>query len=98
MTKSKGYRSSTRNMMTKDARKRGMQPLGRLLVEHKPGDKAVVIIDPSYHKGMPHKRFHGKVGIILEKRGRSYLVKVADGERQKVIISKPEHLKSFPSV
>jgi large subunit ribosomal protein L21e len=95
MTKSKGIRSSTRNILTKDPRKRGMQPLGRLLVEYKPGDKAVVMIDPSFQKGMPHKRFHGKVGIILEKRGRSYLIQVADGERQKVIISRPEHMKSF---
>ncbi|HJX23525.1 MAG TPA: 50S ribosomal protein L21e [Candidatus Bathyarchaeia archaeon] len=97
MTKSKGFRSSTRDVLTKRSRSKGMQPLGKLLIEYRPGDRAVISIDPGCQKGMPHKRSHGKIGTILEKRGRAYLLQVTDGDRQKVIISRPEHLKLYTS-
>jgi large subunit ribosomal protein L21e len=74
-----------------------MQSLGKLLIEYRPGDRAVISIDPGFQKGMPHKRSHGKIGTILEKRGRAYLLQVTDGDRQKVIISRPEHLRPYIS-
>jgi large subunit ribosomal protein L21e len=44
------------------------------------------------HKGMPHRRFHGKIGVIAEKRGRSYVVNVPQGNAIKEIIVRPEHI------
>jgi len=52
----------------------------------------VVMIDPSVQKGMPHKRYHGKVATVVGKRGRSYVLKVPQGDAIKEIIARPEHL------
>jgi large subunit ribosomal protein L21e len=38
------------------------------LVEYPVGSKVVIDIDPSVHKGMPHKRYQGKVGVVLGRR------------------------------
>ena len=44
---------------------------------------------------MPHKRFHGKIGTIKEKRGRGYVVSVPQGNSVKEIIVRSEHLESY---
>jgi large subunit ribosomal protein L21e len=46
---------------------------------------------------MPHKRYHGKVGTVIEKRGRSYVVSVAQGKAVREIIVRPEHLEPYKS-
>jgi large subunit ribosomal protein L21e len=58
-----------------------------------PGDRVVILLEPSQVKGMPHPRFHGKTGVIKEKRGRAYVVEVKEGDKVKTVISRPEHLK-----
>ncbi|MEM1507792.1 MAG: 50S ribosomal protein L21e [Candidatus Bathyarchaeia archaeon] len=95
MPLSHGYRRKTRALLRKRVRERGKSSLSRLLYEYKPGDKVVIDIDPSIHKGMPHRRYHGRVGVIVAKRGRSYEVNVTQGEASKLIIVRPEHIKPF---
>ncbi len=95
MRKSKGYRSKTRRLLTKSPRRKGMDPLGPLLHEYVEGEQVNIQINPSVHKGMPHRRFHGKIGKILEKRGRAYIVEVRDGEQVKRIIALPNHIKPY---
>jgi len=95
MKKSKGYRAGTRHLLKKKPRERGKLNLSNLLYQYKPGNRAVIKIDPSVHKGMPHKRYHGRVGTIIEKRGRSYIVSVTQGNAVKEIIVRPEHLRSY---
>jgi len=92
---SHGYRVKTRNVLRKHIRERGLRPPSYLLYEYKPGDKVVIDIDPAFHKGMPHRRFQGKVGIIKEKRGRAYIIEVSDQNKVKEIICRPEHIKLF---
>ena len=94
MKKSRGYRSGTRNVFKKHTRQRGLPPLSRILRKYEPGEKVSIVIDPSVHKGQPHMRFHGKIGTILEKRGRAYVVSVNMGNSRKIIIARPEHLRS----
>ena len=93
MTKSKGYRAKTRSILRKKPRERGKTGLSKILYDYKPGEKVVVKIDPSVHKGMPHRRYHGKIGVIADKRGRSYVVGITQGKAVKEIIMRPEHLK-----
>jgi large subunit ribosomal protein L21e len=50
------------------------------------------LIDPSVHKGMPHRRYHGRVGIVQGKRGKSYVVHVGARNQTKQIVARPEHL------
>jgi len=92
MPKSKGYKHSTRKLFTKSPRKRGLQPLGRLLTKYKVGDQVVVKIDSAIQKGMPYRRYHGKFGVISEVRGRAYVIKIKDGNAVKDIIARPEHV------
>jgi large subunit ribosomal protein L21e len=93
MTKSKGFRKKTRSLLRRKPREHGKLGLSRLLRGYEPGDKVVIKIDPSVHKGMPHRRYHGKVGVIVSKRGRSYEIKVTQGNAVKDIIVRPEHLR-----
>ena len=92
---SKGFRRKSRNILKKSPRKRGMQPPGRMLHEYNIGDKAVVKIDSSVHEGMPHVRYHGRVGLVVEQRGRAYVVEVRDGSKIRKLIVRPEHLVPY---
>jgi len=97
MKKSKGYRVRTRRLLKKEPRERGKLRLSKLLYEYQPGNRVSIIIDPSIHKGMPHKRFHGKVGTVVDKRGRSYVISVTQGNAVREIIVRPEHLEPYKS-
>jgi len=87
----------TRALLRRNPRERGKTTLTKILTNYNEGDKVVVKIDSSMHKGMPHRRYHGKVGIVSAKRGRSYVVHVTQGDATKEIIVRPEHLTPFPS-
>ncbi|MHC1604773.1 MAG: 50S ribosomal protein L21e [Candidatus Methanofastidiosia archaeon] len=91
--KSKGFRRKTRTKLSKRKRDRGLLPITRSLATFEIGQKVHIILEPSVHKGMPHPRFHGKTGTVVEKRGRSYLLEVREGNATKSIISRPEHLR-----
>jgi len=93
----KGYQMNTRALLRKDPRERGKTTLSKILHSYAEGDQVVVKIDSSVHKGMPHRRYHGKIGVIMSKRGRSYVVHVTQGDATKEIIVRPEHLTPFSS-
>jgi large subunit ribosomal protein L21e len=93
MSKSRGFRKKTRSLLKKKPRERGKLGLSRLLRTYEPGDKVVIKIDPSVHKGMPHRRYQGKVGVIVSKRGRAYEINVTQGDAVKEVIVRPEHLR-----
>lgn len=63
--------------------------------EFKEGDRVIIDIYPASQEGMPHHRFQGKVGEIIGKRGRCYLVKVKDVFREKTLIVAPQHLRKI---
>jgi len=92
MRRSKGYRSRTRSLLRKHPRERGKIGLSRILRAYQIGDKVTILLDASVHKGMPHRRYHGRSGTIQEKRGKSYVVSVEMGKQTKQIIAKPEHI------
>jgi large subunit ribosomal protein L21e len=93
--KAKGYRHRTRSVLRRKVREKGKTGLSKILREYKAGDRVVVKLNPSVHKGMPHRRFHGRVGIIESARGRAYVVNVTQGKAVKEIIVRPEHLEPF---
>ena len=97
MRGSKGYRASTRRVFTKEPREHGKLRLSKLLHEYQPGTSIVIKIDSSVHKGMPHRRYQGRVGTVLNKRGRSYVVSVSQGDAIREIIVRPEHLEPYKS-
>jgi len=97
MPKSKGFRARTRRILKKKPREKGKIGLSKLLYNYQSGSCVVIKTEPSIHKGMPHKRYHGKVGTIIEKRGRSYVVSVKQGKAIKEIFVRPEHLEPYKS-
>ena len=90
--KAKGYRRKTRYILQRKPRERGKTGLSKVLREYEPAEKVIIKLDPSVHKGMPHRRFHGRIGVITEKRGRSYVVSVSQGKAIKEMIVRPEHI------
>jgi len=92
MKKSRGYRAKTRSLLRRKPRERGKSGLSKILYDYKEGAKVVIKTDPSVHKGMPHRRYHGQIGVITDKRGKSYVIKVKQGNAVKEIIVRPEHI------
>jgi len=93
--KSKGYRHGTRSLAKKPAREKGKPNIGKLLFEHEIGSQVIIKIDSSVQKSLPHKRFHGKIGTVLDKRERGYVVRVPQGEAVKEIIVRSQHLEPY---
>ena len=93
MGKSMGPRRKSRSVLTKKVREKGKLGLSRLLAQYDLGDKVVINIDPAIHKGMPHKRFQGKVATIVEKRGSAYVLDIPQRKTSKYVIAGPEHIQ-----
>jgi large subunit ribosomal protein L21e len=92
MKHSQGIRNRTRSLLTKEPREKGKIGLSRLLHDYQTGEKVVIKINSTIQKGMPHRRYHGKIGVVLNKRGRAYTVRVPQGNATKEITVRPEHL------
>ncbi|MEM5836408.1 MAG: 50S ribosomal protein L21e [Candidatus Aenigmatarchaeota archaeon] len=91
MKKSRGPRTKTRQTLRQEP---GYRPtITKFLQEFNIGQKVVIDQEPSSQKGMPHSRYKGRVGKIIGKRGKSYIVEITDGNKVKKLISRPEHLK-----
>lgn len=94
----KGYRHRTRKLLRKPIREKGAVPKASIMFyPYKEGDRVAIIIDPSFHKGMPHRRYHGLTGVIVGRRGRAYVVKVNVGNKEKVVITYAAHLRPLSS-
>ena len=94
MTIHKGYRNKTRKVYRKKPRKRGLGSVEKYLVDYNINDRVDIIADPSQHKrGLPHRRYHGKTGIIVGKRGRCFEVEVKLQNKKKLLIIGREHLR-----
>lgn len=73
-----------------DSKGRGLTPL---LTEYNVSDKVVIDIDPTQVKGMPHRRFQGKVGVVEEVGRRTLVIRVPIGDKEKKVIARLEHVK-----
>ena len=89
--RSHGFRHKSRSVMTKSA-PRGVS---FLLREYQVGQQALVIIDPRQHKGLPHRRYHGKVGIVKNMGRRSVTLDIKLGNKTKTLITRLDHIKPF---
>lgn len=75
--------------------KRAPRGVSFLLRRYEEGERALVIIDSRQHKGMPHRRYHGKVGIITNVGRRSVTLDVKLGNKMKTLITRLDHIKPF---
>ncbi len=91
--KSHGFRARSRSLMSKRVRSRGLGPVSTVLIDYEVGDRVNIVIDPAIHKGMPHRRYQGRTGVVKGKRGRAIEVDVKMGNAVKSLIIRPEHLR-----
>ena len=95
--RSHGPRSKTRTKLRKKPREKGMPTLTRSLQRFNEGETVSIAINPSVHAGMPHARYQGLTGKVVERRGNSFVVQVRDGGSDKLLIARPEHLRAHRS-
>lgn len=81
--------------MRKAPRAKGKPKLTKFLYEYALGASVIIKIDSSQQKSLPHRRFHGKIGKVIGKRGRGYVVSVAQGNSMREIITRTEHLEPY---
>lgn len=90
----RGIRHRTRKVMKKHVREKGaVPPLSLLMLEYSPGDFVYIHVNPAIHRGMPHRRYIGMTGVVVGKKGKSYLVEVRVGGKKKLLYIRPEHLR-----
>ncbi len=89
--KSRGPRRGTRHKLRQKPSRR--PTITKFLRTFKTDQKVVIYPEPSSQKGMPFPRYKGRVGTVVGMRGKSYVVELMDGNKKKIIISRPEHLK-----
>ncbi|MEM4195288.1 MAG: hypothetical protein QXY05_03185 [Candidatus Anstonellales archaeon] len=61
----------------------------------KVGDKVALDPKPYFESGIPHRRYKGRTGEIVGKRGNSYEVEILDGGKKKRFIVLPLHLNKI---
>ena len=90
MPRSHGSRRKSRSVLTKSNVLRGIT---YLLINYKIGDKVMINIDPSEHNTMPHRRYQGKIGTILEVGKRIVRIAIQIGNKEKILQTKRNHIK-----
>ena len=93
MKRSKGQRQGTRSILRRGRHDRGRVNIRRIMRDYAEGDRVAIVLDGSQQMGMPHRRFHGRTGFIEKRQGVAWVVSVKDGNMQKTVIARPEHLR-----
>ena len=76
----------------KKIRTRGKIQLSRYFQKLKEGDNVAVIKERSLKRNFP-ERLQGRTGIVESSRGKAYIVKIKDQNKEKKFIIEPIHLK-----
>lgn len=92
MPRSHGTRRKARSILTKDNVVRG---ISYLLHDYNVGDKVVVDVDPREHDTTPHRRFHGRIGVVEGVGKRTLRVAVVFGDKKKILQTRLNHIKPF---
>ena len=78
----------------KKVRTRGKLQLSRYFQEFKKGDSVAVVREKSVKSSFP-KRIQGRTGRVEDKRGRTYIIKLKDQNKEKKFLIAPIHLKKI---
>lgn len=81
-------------LVRKRKRQRGKLALSKYFQEFENGDKVAIIREQSQNPKFP-KRIQGISGVIIGKRGKAFIVKIKQGNKEKTHIIKPVHLKKL---
>ena len=81
----------------KNVRERGKLKLSRYFQNLKKGDFVSVLRERALVSGFP-KRLQGRTGVVEEKRGKAYIIKIKDQNKEKKFLIKPIHLKKIKAI
>ena len=81
----------------KPIRTRGKLQLSRYFQELKEGDFVAISREPAIPSNFP-KRLQGITGIVEGRRGKAYIIKIKDGNKEKRILIEPIHLKKIKQI
>lgn len=81
----------------KKVRTRGKLQLSRYFQEFEKGDSVAVLRERSVNSNFP-KRIQGRTGSVEGKRGRVYMIKIKDQNKEKRFLIEPIHLKKMKSI
>ena len=81
----------------KSIRTRGKLKFSRYFQELNKGDFVIISQEQSVLSSFP-KRFQGRTGVVEEKRGQNYIIKIKDGNKNKKFLIKPIHLKKIKQI
>jgi len=76
----------------KPVRTRGKLQLSRYFQDLKKGESVAIVREPAVQSSFP-ENLQGRTGIVEDKRGKSYIVKINTGEKEKRFLIAPIHLK-----
>ena len=81
----------------KPVRTRGKLQLSRYFQELNEGNFVAISREQSVPINF-EKRFQGITGVVEGKRGKAYIVKIKDGNKEKKILIEPIHLKKIKQI
>ena len=90
-----GFRRKTRYKLAKRAREKGKVPITAFLRRFETGDSVRLVANSWHQAGMYHPRFHGVVGKVQGMQGTCYKVEIRDGNKRKVLVVHPVHLRNI---
>ncbi len=92
MPATKGYRKRMRKLFSERRARKG---LSQYMLNYEIGELVHININPINMRTAPHKRYQGRVGKIIGKRGKALIVEVTLGSKKKQIITTKEHLIKY---
>lgn len=81
-------------LQRKRQREHGKIKLSQYFQEFKTGDRVTVVGEWALNPKFP-KQLQGRSGVVENKRGKSYLVKINDFKKEKTYIIHPAHLRKL---
>lgn len=78
----------------KSIRTRGKFSFSRYFQKLNKGDYVSIIREKMFNVNFP-KRLQGSTGVVDEKRGKAYIIKLNDRKKEKKYIIEPIHLKKI---
>jgi len=81
----------------KAMRSRGKMQLSKYFQKLKKGDFVAIVKEQGRQPKFP-KRLQGRTGIVEEKKGRVYQIKIKDNAKEKRFLIEPIHLKKIKEI
>jgi ribosomal protein L21E len=80
----------------KKIRAKGKTGLSKIFAEINVGDKVALVNNLSFRRAFP-ERFHGRTGTVIARQGKSLVVCIKDGGKEKKFMAQKIHLKKLSS-